>query len=71
MLQKYLFIPVIASILGGLVIWSHHLGPKIVNTPLSQNVPAVKKLIEPHRALSSVQTVISPQKLEIEPVESN
>jgi hypothetical protein len=66
MLQKYLFIPVVASILGGLIIWSHNLAPKIQTTSLSQKSPEMR-LIQPRRMMSSAQSPLEPPGLEFEP----
>ncbi len=64
MLQKYLFIPAIVTILGGLVIWSHNLESKIPLSKLSQKSIELK-LNPPRRAMSSIQSTES-QELEIE-----
>jgi hypothetical protein len=73
MLQKYIFIPVVVSMLGGLAIWSHHLESKLPSATLSQKSFEMK-LSQPRRKMSSVNAVIEPLQsleLEIEPVESD
>jgi hypothetical protein len=74
MIQRYLFISVVVTLLGSLALWSRHLESKTTHTYLAQKSPDLK-LIEPRRGLASVETTSeiqssSSQELEIEALDS-
>jgi hypothetical protein len=70
MLQKYLFIPVVAGILGSLAIWSRHIEATVPVVAVSPS-GLEKKWAQPRRAMSSLPSSHDPLELEIELLDSN